>query len=265
MASVSTDFIPMTMMASIAFIAFFAALAQGATGFGFAIIALPFLLLVMGSLDAVGLTIILNLLVSLVLLPGLWRLAPKQTLTWLSIGSVIGFPVGLVIFLQASLDWVRLAVGLIILSFAAWQGFRLLRPKAAPLIGNSGSGPSSGHWPAAVVGMISGTMATALAMPGPSVMIYLSAQGMTKDAIRATTLCLFALSYGVALILQMAVGAISNPTWLIAAAAIVPTIAGARAGNYVSKYLNEALFRIIILAILLTTGAYTSVLAVLHW
>ena len=44
----------------IALIAFCAALAQGATGFGFAIIALPFLLLVTGRLDAVGLTIILQ-------------------------------------------------------------------------------------------------------------------------------------------------------------------------------------------------------------
>ncbi|MBT3330227.1 MAG: sulfite exporter TauE/SafE family protein [Rhodospirillaceae bacterium] len=253
------------MLASIASIAFLAALAQGATGFGFAIIALPFLLLIMGSLEAVGLTIILNLLVSLVLLPGLWRLAPKKTLAWLSMGSMVGFPVGLVIFLQASLDWVRLAVGLIILGFAAWQGLRLWRPGTTQPTDEQTSEQTWGNWPAAVVGAISGVMATALAMPGPSVMLYLSARAMTKDAVRATTLCLFALSYGAALALQAGVGVIGNQTWLVAAVAALPTVAGAKIGNYLSKYLNEALFRVIILAILLITGAYTSIIAIMNW
>ena len=190
----------------IAAIAFFAALAQGATGFGFAIIALPLLLGVMGSLDAVGLTIVLNLLVSLVLVPGLWPQAPRGPLIRLSLGSLAGFPIGLVIFLHASLEWVRLAVGLIILLFAGWLALSHRRASATGAEAGGVKVRPERTWAEAAVGLVSGTMSTALAMPGPSVMLYLSASGMAKAQLRATTLCLFTLSYGAALILQAAVG-----------------------------------------------------------
>jgi uncharacterized membrane protein YfcA len=244
-----------TELILIAAISFFAALAQGATGFGFAIIALPLLLSVMGSLDAIGLTIILNLLVSLVLAPGLWRQAPKAPLVRLSLGSLLGFPIGLAIFLHASLDAVRLAVGLIILFLAAWMilSWRPGAPNMRP----------AGGWLAVPVGVISGAMATALAMPGPSVMLYLSASGMAKLPLRATTLCLFTLSYAAALALQTAAGAIGIAIWQTVALAAAPTILGAVAGHRLSSRLDENRFRTIILAILLATGSYTTFTAIL--
>lgn len=251
---------PLSEIMPIAGIAFCAALAQGATGFGFAIIALPLLLLVMGSLDAVGLTIILNLLVSLVLVPGLWRQAPKGPLARLSLGSVLGFPIGLAIFLQASLDWVRLAVGVIILAFAATLALRR-GGNGAPAVGGPAAAPPS--WVEIPVGLCSGAMATALAMPGPAVMLYLSARGMAKDPLRACTLCLFTLSYGAALALQTAAGATNGAMWLTAGLAAPATICGAIVGHRLSRRLDETIFRKIILAILLITGAYTTGAAIL--
>ena len=243
----------------IAVITFFAALAQGATGFGFAIIALPFLLMVMGSLDAVGLTIILSLLVSLVLVPGLWRQTPRGPLSRLTAGSVLGFPIGLAVFLQASLDWVRLTVGLVILFFAAWLAVshrRAVRMQSKPV---------ARAWAEVAVGVLSGAMTTALAMPGPAVMLYLSASGMAKAPLRACSLCLFALSYGAALALQTAFGAMGGQIWQAAALAVPPTILGAVVGHRLSGRLDENLFRTVVLAILLATGAYTTILAVLAW
>ncbi len=241
----------------IAAISFLAALAQGATGFGFAIIALPLLLGVMGSLDAVGLTIILNLLVSLVLVPGLWRQAPKAPLARLTVGSMLGFPIGLVIFLHASIDAVRLAVGLIILFFAAWLVLSRTRTVA------EGNTRTAHGWLAVPIGVISGAMSTSLAMPGPSVMLYLSASGMAKTPLRATTLCLFTLSYAAALALQAAAGAIGMVIWQTVALAAAPTIIGAIAGHRLSARLNERLFRAIILIILFVTGSYTTFMAIL--
>ena len=249
----------------IAAIAFFAALAQGATGFGFAIIALPLLLGVMGSLDAVGLTIVLNLLVSLVLVPGLWLQAPRGPLTRLSVGSLAGFPIGLVIFLHASLEWVRLAVGLIILLFAGWLALSHRRASATGAEAGGVKVRPERTWAEAAVGLVSGTMSTALAMPGPSVMLYLSASGMAKAQLRATTLCLFTLSYGAALILQAAVGALGSGIWLAVAVGAVPTIIGAVAGGRLSRIINEGHFRAIVLAILAATGAYTTFNATMTW
>jgi uncharacterized membrane protein YfcA len=242
----------------IAAITFFAALAQGATGFGFAIIALPLLLLVMGSLDAVGLTIILSLLVSLVLVPGLWRQAPRGPVARLAVGSALGFPIGLVIFLQANLDWVRLAVGVVILFLAAWLALSCRRAATIQT-------RAAAQWPEVAVGILSGAMTTALAMPGPSVMLYLSARGMAKVPLRACTLCLFALSYGAALALQVAFGAIGGQIGWTAASAALPTLLGAFLGQRLSVRLDEGLFRSLVLTILLATGAYTTLLAILPW
>ncbi len=247
----------------IAVITFLAALAQGATGFGFAIIALPLLLLVMGNLDAVGLTIILSLLVSLILVPGLWRQAPRGPFTRLMLGSVLGFPIGLVIFQQASLDWVRLAVGLVILFFAAWLA--VSRRRAVRVQGSRENGPAGRTWAEVAVGILSGAMTTALAMPGPPVMLYLSASGMAKAPVRACTLCLFALSYSMALVLQTAVGAIGPQIWQTAALAVLPTILGAIIGHRLSGKLKESVFRTLVLSILLATGAFTTFLAILAW
>jgi len=242
----------------IAAITFFAALAQSATGFGFAIIALPLLLLVMGSLDAVGLTIILSLLVSLVLVPGLWRQAPRGPVARLAVGSALGFPIGLVIFLQANLDWVRLAVGVVILFLAAWLALSCRRAATIQT-------RAAAQWPEVAVGILSGAMTTALAMPGPSVMLYLSARGMAKVPLRACTLCLFALSYGAALALQVAFGAIGGQIGWTAASAALPTLLGAFLGQRLSVRLDEGLFRSLVLTILLATGAYTTLLAILPW
>jgi len=254
----------------IAVIAFFAALAQGATGFGFAIIALPLLLGVMGSLDAVGLTIVLNLLVSLVLVPGLWPQAPKGPLARLSLGSLFGFPIGLVIFLHASLDWVRLAVGLIILLFAGWLALSHRRAATARTPIDQTAMDRKEARPGrnlveVSVGLVSGAMSTALAMPGPSVMLYLSARGMEKAQLRATTLCLFTLSYGAVLVLQAAVGALGSGIWMAVAVGALPTIIGAAVGNRLSRIINEGLFRVIVLVILLATGAYTTFNAIIMW
>ncbi|MDA1099690.1 MAG: sulfite exporter TauE/SafE family protein [Proteobacteria bacterium] len=248
----------------IASVAFFAALVQAATGFGFAIVALPFLLLIMGNLGAVGLTIMLNLLVSLVLVPGLWRQAPWGPLTRLSLGSVLGFPIGLAIFLQASLDWVRLAVGLVILFFAAWLALHARPDVPEPAIPKANI-PAARPGLEILVGVLSGAMTTALAMPGPAVMLYLSASGMGKVPLRACTLCLFTLSYGAALALQGAADTISGQIWQIAALAALPTILGAITGNCISSKLDERLFHILVLAILLATGAFTTFLAILAW
>ncbi|MDP6345459.1 MAG: sulfite exporter TauE/SafE family protein, partial [Alphaproteobacteria bacterium] len=209
-----------------------------------------------GSLGAVVLTIILNLIVSLVLLRRLWRQAPRGELSRLALGSLVGFPIGLYAFLHASLDAVRLAVGLIILGFALWLLLlqrRLRRP---------GHGFRGGRGVDLAVGLVSGTLATSLAMPGPPVMLYLSAAGMEKMALRACTLCLFTLSYAAALAMQAGAVAIADEVWLAALVTGPLAVLGALLGDRMAPLLDERLFRGIVLAILIATGAYTTYAAV---
>ena len=90
--------------AALAAVAFFAATVQAATGFGFAIMAVPFFLLIMGSLSAIQVTAVINFVISLVLLQRLLKDAPRRLLLHLILGSLAGFPIGLVIYKAADLN-----------------------------------------------------------------------------------------------------------------------------------------------------------------
>ena len=238
-------------LVALALITAFAAVTQAATGFGFAIIALPPFLLLMGSLDAVVLTIVLNLLISVVLAPRLWGRVPRDLLLRLAAGSLAGFPLGLWIFQHASLAAVKLAAGVVILFFTAL----VARPPRAPSSAGGTAAPFG-------IGLVSGTMATSLAMPGPAAMLYLLRSPIDDEERRSCLLVLFLLSYGCALGLQVAVTPFDAALWRLCGLLGVVAVAGAFVGDRLAGRLDRTLARRIVLAILFATGGMAAVTGV---
>src|SRR5690348_8844113 len=104
---------------------FAAALLQAVSGFGFAVLAVPVYLLVVDPAQAIQLAIILSTALALVVLPGLRRTVAPALLLRLSVGSLVGLPIGLFSFRYADPLLVRLGVGATILAFAVvMEGFR---------------------------------------------------------------------------------------------------------------------------------------------
>ncbi len=230
-------------------VSFVAALVQGATGFGFAVVALPFYLLILGSLSAVQVTIIVTLALTISVALREWRNAPKALLGRLVGGTLIGFPAGIFAYRHADLETAKLAVGLLIVGFAVWL---LLTRGDRPARESPATHPIADI----AVGIISGAMATSLGMPGPVVLIYLSALGAGKETMRGTLLALFVFSYTGALALQDWQVGIDGATWTTAAILIPACLAGAATGHAVSKFLDQRTFRFVVLAILVATGLY---------
>lgn len=226
---------------------FFAALVQAATGFGFAVLAVPFFLLILNSLAAIQVVIIVNLVVSLILLPRLWRQAAPNLLGWLALGSFLGFPLGMALYMYANLTLIKLLVAAITLVMAA----QLARSNTRLLTQNGFSNTGAG-----AVGLLSGTMAASLAMPGPSVLLYLTYIGADKQTLRATTLTLFLFSFGGALAAQMLFAGVPAASWKTAAVLTPLVILGAVCGHIASRWLSEAVFRAAVLSILAVTGVY---------
>jgi len=227
-----------------------AATVQGATGFGFGVLAVAPYLLILDSLAAVQLAIAVTLAISLALVPKLAAAAPRPLLWRLILGSALGLPLGLAAYAAASLAAVKLTVGVLITLFAGcllleWNG-----PAA-------GRGPAT--WPVeAGIGVVSGAMTTSLAMPGPAVVLYLAALRTARDASRAATLTLFLFSYGAALALQALVAGMARETWLLASLLAPVAMLGAVAGDRLAPLLGPRAFRRAILAILLATGLITA-------
>lgn len=246
---------PLLDWSLLALVTLIAAAAQGATGFGFAILVISFYLAILNSVAAVQLTIAVTLVISVVLAPRLWRDASRGLLGRLVVGTALGFPIGLLGYHYLSLDGVKIAVAVLIIAFAVYL---LLSGLLSGSRAAAADGSVRTHGLADVgVGVLSGAMATALAMPGPAVILYLAAVGFGKDTSRATVLTLFAFSYAGALVLQATLVGIERPIWLAAAGLAPVAMVGALLGHLVARFLSEQVFRRAVLSILIVAGAYT--------
>ncbi|EPJ54090.1 MAG: hypothetical protein OFPI_07840 [Osedax symbiont Rs2] len=234
-------------------VTFLAATVQSATGFGFGLIAVSAFLIVLNSVAAIQLVMIITLVMSCVHWPKLRGIAPGYLLKWLSVGCVLGFPLGILVYQQLDLHTIKMLVAILIILISAQNAWYLFAKAKAP----SPQGQSPYRRSTVTgVGIASGLMASSMAMPGPAVMLYLSRSALSKDEIRATILTFFLFSYGGALLLQASLIGIESQTWITAAALTPPAIVGMIAGHLLSKKINQQVFKGLVLVILLLTGLF---------
>jgi len=228
-----------------------AAAVQGALGFGFTLLAVSFFLLIIQSGDAVQLLIVINLAISLALVRPLWRDVNRALWGRLVAGAFLGFPLGLLAFRSADVDQLGIMVAVTILIFVSWTVLRRGTPHDA-----SESGPHFRTPSAIGMGALAGGMTTALGMPGPALVLYLTAVGSGKEATRAISLTFFVVSYGVSLILQATTVGMSRGVWITAAILVPVAGVGALLGHVLSTRISEVLFRRAVLMLVAATGAY---------
>ena len=227
-------------------VVFLAALLQTATGFGFAMISVPVLLIVLNSSAAIQVGMILSLLIALLLMPSLWKHVDKRLLRLFVVGSCLGIPVGVFLYVAVNLGVLKLLAGLVvmlsILTALGWVG----RPAQKD--------PGTVNFAADLgVGIASGIMNASLAIPGvvPLVrMIHLSA---VREAVRATILALFVFSYPLAIALQAVLAGLTPGTLKITSTLIPATLAGLIAGRVLVSRITQKSFIRIILVLLVSS------------
>ena len=228
-----------------------AAAVQGALGFGFTLLAVSFFLLIIQSGDAVQLLIVINLAISLALIGRLWRNVNRALWTRLVIGAFLGFPLGLMAFQNADVDQLKVMVAATLLTFVAWTVLQRWSTQ------HGSDATPRFRTPSAIgVGALAGGMTTALGMPGPALVLYLTAVGVGKEATRSISLTFFVVSYGVALILQAATVGVSTGVWVTAALLVPVAGVGALLGHVLARRVSETLFRRAVLTLVAATGAY---------
>src|ERR1700685_3453759 len=100
--------------AGLAAICFAASLLQATSGFGFAVLAVPFFLLLAPAGEAIPLIIVISLATSLLVMTSLYRSVDPGLLRRLTIGSLIALPLGLVASSHADPLIVSMAAGTIV-------------------------------------------------------------------------------------------------------------------------------------------------------
>lgn len=231
----------------LALVSIVAATVQGAVGFGFGLLAMPGFMWILGSTESVPLVIVLSMVLSGGLAAQLrdhvdWRV----TLRFAG-GAFLGFPAGLAFSASADTQTLMLSVSVVVLVSAV---VLMARPPA-----QSGSDAIEPRTPATVsFGALAGAMTIALGMPGPPVVLYLSALGISKDRLRGTVLAFFALAYVTALGTRAATLGVPREVFYAAALVIPLALLGGWVGDRLSRLLDEELFRRLALALIGLTG-----------
>ncbi|GAB6927854.1 sulfite exporter TauE/SafE family protein [Paenibacillus sp. JCM 10914] len=225
-----------------AIIIFVASILQTSTGFGFSILATPFLLLLFQPAEAIQINLILSLVISAALIAKIRKDVDFGMLKRLIIGSVVGLPIGIIIFSVIQIHQLKLGVSLIILALTALLMFQF---RIRQTRGRDG-----------IAGAISGSLTTSIGMPGPPLLLYFSGTDTQKEKLRGTTLAFYLFIYTLSLAIQVIVAGTSKTVWFSSSMALPLVFIGLLLGQRLFKVINQRVFQIFTYVILVFTGVY---------
>lgn len=219
-----------------------ASVLQTSTGFGFSIMATPFLLLMFEPAEAIQINLVLSLVISMALIVKIRKDIDVGILKRFIIGSMAGLPIGMMIFLVINIASLKLIVSLMILVLTMMLifKFRVSRKNSRDL----------------AVGGLSGVFTTSMGMPGPPLLLYFSGTDTKKEALRATTLAFYLFIYLTSLIIQVIFAGTNKTTWVASGVALPLVFIGLFLGQILFKRINQYAFRMLIYVLLLFTGVY---------
>ncbi|WP_174615044.1 sulfite exporter TauE/SafE family protein [Virgibacillus ihumii] len=219
-----------------------ASVLQTSTGFGFSIVATPFLLVMFEPREAIQINLILSLLISVALILKIRKDIDTGILKRLITGSLVGLPIGISIFLVMHMTLLKLGVGalIILLTVLLMMKFRIRQNPKRDL----------------VIGGVSGAFTTSIGIPGPPILLYFSGTDTSKEKLRGTTLAFYLWIYAVSLVIQIIFAGTSKEIWQTGAAALPIVIIGLLLGQLLFKWISQELFRKLTYVLLFFSGIY---------
>lgn len=154
---------------------------RGLAGFGMALFAMPFLVLLVPPADAVLAVLIVQTLLTLIDLRECAGHADRKAVGLLTLAAVFGTPVGLLLIGMVPLWLAQIIIGTI--TAAA----------AAALLLRVSLGPRPGPAATTAVGFLAGLFSGLAAAPGPPVVAYFLAREVPARVKRASMIILFAI------------------------------------------------------------------------
>jgi uncharacterized protein len=216
---------------------------QTATGVGLGLIAGPGLLLILPPVAAIQIAILLNLALTIMLLPGERREVSvdhvKSVGGWVLPGVLLGS--GLLLLVQS--HQLQIIAG----------GFVLLA--AAQLLISPPAAGRASAYVSRFGGMFAGIMTGALAAPGPLALWTMLASGLATHRVRATLRALFLVSYGLALLISLLMAGWQSDVTQALAWLLPVLAAGAALGLLLRRYASQRALSVALQTMLWVMGA----------
>ncbi|MES9691828.1 sulfite exporter TauE/SafE family protein [Bacillus toyonensis] len=219
-----------------------ASVLQASTGFGFSIMATPFLLMLFLPQETIQINIILSLIISISLI---WKIRMDVDFILLKrfiFGSIAGVPFGILIFISVNINSFKLTISILLLLLTLLQICNV-KVRSTPFRDF-------------VVGGLSGLLTTSIGMPGPPLLLYFTGTATEKEKLRATTLAFYLFIYFISLLTQILFTGTDITIWKSSFYAIPIVFLGLFIGQIIFKWLNQQVFKIFTYILLSCTGIY---------
>lgn len=218
-----------------------AATAQYTAGFGFALLGVPLMATAIDTHDAVIITVWLGLVTSSLQAIEGRRVMDRPLVTRLTIGTVIGIPLGSTVFVLVPERSLTILLGICVLVATGIlaRGFRLESPSTRP------------EW---IAGIVSGALASSLATNGPPLVAILQARGLAIAVFRATINTVFAVANVLALIAFALTGDLEVRQLVLSVTTLPILGCGVAIGLRLRRLIDEVRARRLVLGLLALAG-----------
>jgi hypothetical protein len=226
----------------IAVIVFFAILTQAVSGFGLALVAMPLFVQFLDPVEAASLVALMATTTQIIMLLRYRRALAIRGLWRLMLGSLVGIPIGVIALSQLDSAIILFALGVILVAYSLYS---LVAPPL-PVIKN----PNWGY----VFGFASGLLGGAYNTGGPPFVIYGTSQRWETQVFKANMQVLLMVNSVSVVIAHVLAGHYTEIVLRDYAIALPMIVLAALVGFWLDRYINEAIYRKIILVLLLIIG-----------
>ena len=225
-----------------ALIVFVARLLSGVTGFGFALVTVPPLMLFYDPARVVSTSILLALATGGLLLIGVSHHIETRTVIALLPSAAVGSLAGVALLAVLEANAIQALASAAVILFGIGHA--------------TGWVPTGVGGPGAVVvaGFASGALNTSVGMAGPPVVMLLTARRTPMHAFRATTIAYFLVAGAVGAAMLVGGRQLGRGDALFALALLPPTLLGLVASRWLVRRVSPEHFGRLTLGLLLATG-----------
>ncbi|MGD8446953.1 MAG: sulfite exporter TauE/SafE family protein [Desulfobacterales bacterium] len=231
---------------------FIAGVIRGYSGFGFAMVAVTSISLVLPPARVVPLVLILEVMASISLVPQVWRDIDWYSLHWLLAGSLLATPFGVYLLANIPADPMRISISLLVLVAAILllRGWAWSRMPGKPLI--------------FTIGVACGILNGAAAIGGPPVILFYLSSPAGVTVSRASIIAYFLGIDTISLIMASLQGLTTFQTLFLTGVCLAPLLIGIAVGSRQFTKVDKESFRhhvLVLLIILAIAGLLRGIIA----